>query len=330
MRRREFITLLGGAAAAWPLAARGQPGERVRRVGVLMGTSESDPESREHLAAFQQRLNELGWIVARNLQLDSRWVSGDAERAQSAAAELVRLIPDVILANGSTALRALQQATRTVPIVFVVVSEPLAQGFVSSLARPDGNTTGFTNLEPTLGAKWLELLKEIAPSVTRVAMMFNPRSAVPNPLFFRSAEAAGPNFAVKVIMAAVHDAAEIEGAITTLGREPGGGLIFPPDYFTVVHRKLIVGLAARYRLPAIYAFRSFSPDGGLLYYGVDRADQFRQAAGYVDRIVRGEKPGDLPVQQPTKFELVINLKTATVLGLTVPPTLLARADEVIE
>ena len=328
--RRKFLATLGSAAATWPLAARAQQSDRKRRIGLVMATSSSDAEALAHLAAFQQKLQQLGWTGGRNLQIDSYWADGDAERARAAATELVRLEPDAIVANGSTVLRALQQATRTVPIVFVVVSEPVAQGFVASLARPGGNITGFTNLEPSVGAKWLELLKEITPRLTRVGVMFNPGSAVPNPLFFRSAESAARRFGIDAVAALVRDTAEIEAAIMTFGREPGGGLIFPPDYFTVTHRKLIVGLSARYRLPAIYAFRSFSLEGGLASYAIDQDNQFREAAVYVDRILKGKKPADLPVQQPTKFELVINLKAAKALGLQIPDKLLALADKVIE
>jgi ABC-type uncharacterized transport system substrate-binding protein len=313
--RREFVALLGGAAA-WPLAAHAQQPERVRRIGVLMVGAESDHEN-------------LGWIVSRNLQIDYRWSVSDDERAAAAAAELLRLIPDVVLASAPPALRAVQQTTRTTPIVFAAISEPVAQGFVASLAHPGGNTTGFASLEPTLGAKWLELLKEIAPHVTRVAAMRNPASAPIGAQFIHSAEAAASKLVLKTVEAQVHEPAEIEAVITKLGREPGGGLIILPDAFLSLHQRLVIDLAARHRVPAIYPFRYFA-GGGLVSYGPDVADQFRRAAGYVDRIFRGEKPADLPVQQPTKFELVINIKTAKALGLDVPPTLLARADEVIE
>jgi putative ABC transport system substrate-binding protein len=326
--RREFVALLGGAAA-WPLAAHAQQPERVRRIGVLMVGAESDHESRRRVTAFERELRNLGWIVSRNLQIDYRWSVSDDERAAAAAAELLRLIPDVVLASAPPALRAVQQTTRTTPIVFAAISEPVAQGFVASLAHPGGNTTGFASLEPTLGAKWLELLKEIAPHVTRVAAMRNPASAPIGAQFIHSAEAAASKLVLKTVEAQVHEPAEIEAVITKLGREPGGGLIILPDAFLSLHQRLVIDLAARHRVPAIYPFRYFA-GGGLVSYGPDVADQFRRAAGYVDRIFRGEKPADLPVQQPTKFELVINIKTAKALGLDVPPTLLARADEVIE
>jgi putative tryptophan/tyrosine transport system substrate-binding protein len=331
MRRREFIAFLGGTAAAtaWPLAARAQQPARIRRVGVLMLYAENDQEGQVRAKAFQQGLEQLRWNAGRNLQIHYRWGTGDVEWARAAAADLLRLAPDVILANGGTALRAAQLVAGSVPIVFVGISEPVAQGFVASLARPGGNITGFSNLEPTMGPKWLELLKEIAPRITRVAVMFNPDSSG-GALLARSAASAAEKFAVEVVPAPVRGPAEIEAAMTMLGHEPGGGLILPPDSFMAVHRKLIVELAARYRVPAIYFLRSFNAEGGLISYGVNITDLFRQAAAYVDRILRGEKPADLPVQQPTKFELVINLQTAKALGLDVPPTLLAIADEVIE
>jgi putative ABC transport system substrate-binding protein len=330
MRRRDFIKVISGAAAAWPLAARGQQPDRVRRIGVLMGLAESDPEAKVRAAVFERALQELGWTRGRNIRIDYRWAPGDVEQTRAAAAELLRLAPDVSLAHATPATAALQRATRTLPVVFVAVSEPVAQGFVQSLARPGGNITGFTNLEPTLGAKWLELLKEIAPRVTRVAVMSNPNTAPYVILFSRSVEAVAQKIAVELIAAPVHEPAEIEAVLTMLGREPGGGLILPPDPFTVAHRKLIFDLAARYRVPAINGLLYFANEGGLVSYGVDVRDQFRQAAAYVDRILRGEKPADLPVQQPTKFDLIINLTTAKALGLEIPPTLLARADEVIE
>ena len=330
MRRRDFIKVISGAAAAWPLAARGQQPDRVRRIGVLMGLAESDPEAKVRAAVFERALQELGWTRGRNIRIDYRWAPGDVEQTRAAAAELLRLAPDVSLAHATPATAALQRATRTLPVVFVAVSEPVAQGFVQSLARPGGNITGFTNLEPTLGAKWLELLKEIAPRVTRVAVMSNPNTAPYVILFSRSVEAVAQKIAVELIAAPVHEPAEIEAVLTMLGREPGGGLILPPDPFTVAHRKLIFDLAARYRVPAINGLLYFANEGGLVSYGVDVRDQFRQAAAYVDRILRGEKPADLPVQQPTKFELAINVKTAKALGLDIPPTLLAIADEVIE
>jgi putative ABC transport system substrate-binding protein len=328
--RREFITKLGGAAMAWPLAARAQQTERMRRVGVLMPESEGDPESQARVAMFHGRLQELGWTVGRNLRIDYRWAIGDLERTRVDAAELLRLAPDVILAVASPALATVQKATRTIPVVFVAVSEPVAQGFIQSLAHPGGNITGFTNLEPTFGGKWLELLKEIAPRVTRVAIMFNPNTAPYAALFSRSVKAAAQKFGVEPADAAVQQLADVESVMSMLAREPGGGLIVPPDPFMAAQGKLIGELAARFQLPAVYPFRFMLAEGGLASYGVNIPDLFRHAASYVDRIFRGEKPSDLPVVQPTKFELVINLKTARALGLEIPPSLLARADEVIE
>jgi len=328
--RRKFLATLGGAAAAWPLSARAQQSGRVRRMGVLMGLAEGDPEGKVRAAVFERALQELGWTGGRNISIDYRWAPGDSEQTRVAAAELLSLAPDVILAHATPATVALHRATRTVPVVFVVVSEPVTQGFVESLAHPGGNITGFTNLEPTLGAKWLELLKEIAPSVTRVALMSNPDIAPYTILFSRSAEAAAQKIDVALIAAPVHEPAEIEAVLTMLGRQPGSGLVLFPDLFTTAHRKLIFDLAARYRVPAISAFRYQSNEGGLVSYGVDVRDQFRQSAAYVDRILRGENPASLPVIQPTKFEFVINLKAAKGLGLTVPDKLLALADEVIE
>jgi putative tryptophan/tyrosine transport system substrate-binding protein len=330
MKRREFIALLGSAAMAWSLAARAQQPGRVRRIGVLGVPIEIDPQSQRRAAAFREGLENLGWTVGRNLQIDYRWGISDDERAQAAAAELLRLAPELVLANSPPAVRAVQRAAPTMPIVFVAVSEPVSLGLVASLAHPGGNTTGFTNLEPSIGGKWLEMLKGINPRTARVALMFSPEGSPLAPLFFRSMEAAAPKFGVDTVMAPVHELAEIEATMTKLGREPGCGLIFPPDTFTTAHHKEIVELAARYQLPAIYAFQYFAAAGGLISYGPDVVDQFRRAAAYVDRILRGQRAGDLPVQQPTKFELVINLKTAKALGLTIPPSLLARADEVIE
>jgi putative ABC transport system substrate-binding protein len=313
MRRRDFITLLGGTAVAWPRVAGAQI-NAVRKIGILMLYAENDQEGKVRAKAFQQGLEKLGWIAGRNLQIDYRWGTGDAEWARAAAAEMLRSAPEVILANG---------------IVFIGVSEPVDQGFVASLAHPGGNLTGLSNLEPTMGPKWLELLKEIAPGVTHAAVMFNPDNSG-GALLARATGVAAEKFAVEVVEAPVREPAEVEALMTMLGRRAGGGLIVPPDPFMTAHRKLIVELAARYRLPAIYFLRSFNTDGGLISYGVDIIDLFRQAGGYVDRILRGAKPADLPVQQPTKFELVINLKTAKALGLTVPNTLLVAADEVIE
>jgi ABC-type uncharacterized transport system substrate-binding protein len=330
MRRRNFITGLVSTTAAWPLPVRAQRDDRMRRVGVIGVTLEDDPQSSRRANAFQEGLEKLGWTIGRNLQIDYRWGASDAERANVAAAELMKLTPDVILANSPPAARAAQQATRTVPIVFVAVSEPLALGLVASLAKPGGNTTGFTNLEPSIAGKWLELLKEVAPRVARAGFMFNPEASPIAPLFLRSAEMAASTFGVQPIPVHVRTVAEIESGITKFGREPGSGLIFPPDTFTTANYRFIVELAARNRLPTIYAFRYFCAAGGLISYGPDVVDQFRRAASYVDRILRGEKPGDLPVQQPTKFEFVINLKSAKALGLDVPLHFQQLADEVIE
>jgi putative ABC transport system substrate-binding protein len=330
MRRREFITLLGGTAA-WPLAVHAQQPNRVRRIGILSGFSEHDPDVVRRLAAFRQRLQELGWTDGRNIHFDYyRWNAADADQIQAKAAELVSSSPDVILAHTSDSVIALRRETRTIPIVFTVVSEPVAQGFVQSLAHPGGNITGFTHLEPTIGGKWLELLREIAPHVVRVAVIFNPEVTPSAVAFSRSAETAARRFAVEAVATPVREPLEIEAAVTALARDAGGGLIFPGDTFTSIRRKWIIELAARHRLPSIYAFRYFPADGGLASYGLDVVDQYRQAAAYVDRILRGEKPADLAVQQPTKFELVINMTTAKELGLIIPPGVLAIADEVIE
>ena len=330
MRRRQFITLLGGGAAAVsPVVARAQQSERMRRIGVVMPESEDNPESQARIVAFERRLQELGWKLGRNLQIDYRWGMGEVEKARATTADLLKLTPNVLVAVASPATAAMQQTTRTIPIVFVAVSEPVAQGFVTSLAHPTGNMTGFTHLEPTFGAKWLELLKGIAPKVSRAALMFNATATPQAALFFRSLEAAAPQFMVKAVATSVHGMEEAEAAITQLTSEPTG-LIFPPDPFTVQHHKAVSELANRYGLPTIAAFRIFPVDGGLASYGVYVPDLFRQAAGYVDRILKGEQPTNLPVQQPTKFELVINLKTAKALGLKIEESFLRLADDVIE
>jgi putative ABC transport system substrate-binding protein len=327
--RRRFITLLGGAAAGFPLSARAQQPQRVRRVGILSMGQENASTSQANDGAFRDELQKLGWTVGRNLQLDYRWTAGDPEKLRTGAAELLRLAPDVVVTPGSPTLAAMQQVTRTTPIVFLVVGEPVAQGFVQSLARPGGNVTGFSNVEATFATKWPEMLKEIAPRVRHVSVMFNPDNsgAVLNA---RAAAAAAPGLGLEPVLAPVHGSAEIEAAMATLGREPDGGLILPLDAATAAHHKLIVELAARFRLPAISGELQFAAAGGLVSYGPDIPAQFRQAATYVDRILRGEKPSDLPVQQPTKFELIINIKTAKALGLTVPLTLQVAADEMIE
>jgi putative ABC transport system substrate-binding protein len=329
MRRREFITLLGGAVAAWPLAARGQqPGERMRRVGVLMTTPSDDPESQARLAPFVKALQELGWSDGRNVQFDVRFGTGTATTGKHAA-EMVALAPDVILATGSAAAGPLLQVTHTVPIVFVIVPDPVGAGFVASLARPGGNATGFLSFEYSIGAKWLELLKEVMPGMTRAAVIRDP--AISAGLGqFAAIQAVAPPLGVEVTPVNVRDPKEIERDIAAFARGPNGGLIVTGSALAARHRHLIAKLAAQHKLPAVYVQRLYVEAGGLISYGPNFHDQFRRAAGYVDRILKGEKPADLPVQAPTKFELVINLKTAKALGLTVPPTLLARADEVIE
>jgi ABC-type uncharacterized transport system substrate-binding protein len=329
--RRDFITLLGGAAAAWPVAARAQQPERMRRIGVLMGHAESDSEAQAHIAAFRDGLQKLGWTDGRNTWIDTRWATpGDAESMQRFAKELVALQPDLILSNTTPTTTALLRQTRTIPIVFAIVGDPIGSGFVASFPRPGGNVTGFNVSEPTQAGKWVELLKEIAPRVARVAMLFNPASATYAEYWLNPFKAAAASFAVEAIAAPVHDKSDLESVIAAHAREPNSGLIAMPDSFTDAHRLEITSLAARYRLPAIYPYRFFAEVGGLLSYGVDQTDNFRRAATYVDRILRGAKPSELPVQAPVKFELVINRKTAQALGLAVPPTLLARADEVIE
>jgi len=327
--RREFIAVLGGATA-WPLSARAQQPERMRRIGVLMTPAENDPDARSGVEVFRQGLHELGWSEGRNLQIDYRWGGGDVGRIKVFAKELVDLSPDVIVGHSTPSVVALRQETRSIPIVFLTVTDPVGQGFVASLAHPGGNITGFQVFEFSLGTKWMETLKQIAPSLGRVATIFNPETAPYYPLYLRTIEKAASSFAVELIAVEVHDDAEIERAISTLAREPGGGLIVFPDTFNAVHRRTIIALVERYRLPAIYYFRYFATEGGLISYGPDEIDLFRRTATYVDLILKGAKPSDLPVQQPTKFELVINLKTAKALGLTIPPSVLAIADEVIE
>ena len=329
MKRREFITLIGGAAAAWPLAARGQQSEQKLRVGVLMGLAAEDTEARDRIAAFEQGLQQLGWTNGGNLQIDYRRGAGATDLTRRYADELVALAPDVILASGGTVVGPLLQATRTVPIVFTQTPDPVAAGFVASLARPGGNATGFTTSEYGVSGKWLELLKEIAPGVTRAAVLRDPTT--PSGIGqFASLQSAAPSFGVELSPVNVRDASEIQHDVTAFARGSNGGLIVTSSGLAAVHRQLIITLAARHRLPAIYSYSYFATSGGLISYGPDPIDQYRRAAGYVDRILRGEKPADLPVQAPTKYELAINLKTAKALGLTVPPTLLARADEVIE
>ena len=329
MKRRAFITLIGGAAAAWPLAARAQQGERMRRIGVLMPFTADDPESLARLAAFVQALERSGWSVGRNVRIDYRWTGGDAERIRKGATELAALAPDVILATGSSTAGPLLQTTRTVPIVFAIVPDPVGAGFVDSLARPGGNATGFTAFEYGIGAKWLELLKEIAPRMTRVAALRDP-AITAGIGQFGAIQSVTPSFGVELAPINMRDPAELERDVAAFARTPNGGLIVTGSALAVVHRELIFRLAAHHKLPAVHSTRLFVAGGGLISYGPDFLDQFRRAAGYVDRILKGEKPADLPVQAPTKYELAINLKTAKALGLEVPPMLLARADEVIE
>jgi ABC-type uncharacterized transport system substrate-binding protein len=326
MNRRDFITLLGGAAT-WPLAARAQ-GERVRVIGVLMNTTVT-AEQQANLAAFQQVLQQLGWSDGRNVRADTRWAGGDAREIRRHAGELAALAPDVILATGTVAMVPLLQATQTIPIVFNNVADPVGAGFVNSLARPGGDATGFTQFEYTLSGKWLELIKQIAPGVTRVAVLRDP--AVTSGIGqFAVIQAVAPSLGVEVSAINVRDAGEIERAVAAFARSPNGGLILTASALAVVHRELIIALAAQHKLPAVYYRRYFAASGGLISYGYDIVQQFRGAAGYVDRILRGEKPADLPVQAPTKYELVINLKTAKALGIDIPTSVLARADEVIE
>jgi putative tryptophan/tyrosine transport system substrate-binding protein len=330
MRRRDIITLICGAAT-WPLAARAQQQkDRVRRIGALMSTAEKDPLSRERSAAFEQGLAKLGWTIDRGVQIDYRWDVATPERAAIATAEVLRLTPDLILANSVSAARAAQAATKTIPIVFNAVSEPVSLGLVESLARPGANITGFTNVEPSVGGKWLELLKDFAPDTRHVAIMFNPASTAIAPQFIRAVQTAAPRFAMAADDARVHAAPEIETVMARVASEPAAALIVLPDTFLSLHYKLIVDAAARHRVPAIYPFRFYTDAGGLICYGPDVTDQFRRAGDYIDRIFRGERPSDLPVQQPTKFDFVINLKAARALGLTVPNTLLVAADQVIE
>jgi ABC-type uncharacterized transport system substrate-binding protein len=329
VRRREFITLLGSAAATWPLAARAQQPDHVRRIGVLMNGAADDPEQQARLTGFLQGLQQLGWTDGRNVRIDTRWGAGDVERFRSYAAELVALVPDVILASGSPVMASLQQATRTVPIVFALVADPVGSGYVASLARPGGNATGFASTEFGISGKWLELLKEITPGVTRVAVLRDPANALGIGQF-AAIQSVAPSFGVELSPIDVRDAGEIERDITAFARSSNGGLIVPAGPLAALHRELIITLAARHRLLTVYPTRFFATGGGLISYGPNTIDPFRGAAGYVDRILKGENPADLPVQAPTKIELVINLKTAKALGLTVPASLLARADEVIE
>ena len=331
MRRREFITLAGGAAVTWPLAARAQQPERVRRIGVLMAALlANDPEARARVAAVFQGLQELGWSEGHNLHIEYRWAGPDAERIKALAAELVATSPSLILALNSPSVAALREVTRTVPVVFVGIGDPVGQGFVASLARPGGNITGFTGFEFSLGEKWIGFLKELAPGVSRAAFLFHPEAGPYYSSWLKSVEAAASVLGVQISAAPTRTAADVEVAISAIAALPGGGLIVEPDTFTNANRRLIIGLAAKYRLPAVYAYEGAAAEGGLLSYGPDEDDLFRRSASYIDRILKGEKPADLPVQQPLKYELVINLRTAKALGLTVPNALLTSAAKVIE
>ncbi len=331
MKRREFITLLGGAVANWPIAARAQQTERMRRIGVLIGYAERDRQGQAYVAAFRDELQKLGWTEDRNIRVDIRWAApGDAESRQRFAKELVALQPDLILSHGTPATAILLKQTRTIPIVFAAVSDPVGSGFVASFPRPGGNVTGFMNMESTMAGKWMELLKEIAPRVVRVALLFNPATAPYAQSWLNPFKAAGASFGVQAIAAPIHDTSELKTVVAAETREPNGGLIVMPDTFTTAHRAEITALATSHRLPAVYPFRFFAETGGLMSYGANLVYDFRRTATYADRILKGAKPSELPVQAPVKFELVINLKTAKALGITVPPSLLARADEVIE
>jgi putative ABC transport system substrate-binding protein len=328
VKRRDFIALLGGAAA-WPLAARAQQGERMRRIGVLLPAAADDSEFQTRVGAFLQELQQLGWAIGRNVRIDTRWATTNTADIRRHATELVALAPDVILAHGAASVRAVLQATRTVPVVFPVAGDPVAAGLIESLARPGGNVTGFMTVEHSMGGKWLELLKQIAPSLTRAVVVRD--AAVPSGIGqFGAIQTVAPSLGVEVKPVNVRDAGEIERTVVAFARSSNGGLIITASAPAQRHRELLTTLAARHKLPAVYFDRSFIPAGGLISYGPDQIDQYRRAAGYVDRILRGEKPADLPVQAPAKYEMVLNLKTAKALDLEMPPTLLARADEVIE
>jgi putative tryptophan/tyrosine transport system substrate-binding protein len=328
--RREFIAVLGGAPVVWPFAAGAQQLEGVRRIGVLMGFAESDREGQAFVAAFREGLQKLGWVEGRNIRIEYRWTALDRELIQRFVKELVAQQPDLILTQSTPATAELMQQTRTIPIVFALVADPIGSGFVASFPHPGGNITGFVTMEPTLAGKWLELLKEIAPPVGRVAMLFNPATAPYAQYWLNPFKTAAASFAVQAIVAPVHDTSELDSVVAALAHEPSGGLIVMPDTFTTEHRSEITSLAARYRLPAVYPYRVFAEFGGLLSYGDDLTDNFRRAASYVDRILKGEKPAELPVQAPTKFELTINLKAAKELGIAVPPSMIARADQVLD
>ena len=328
MKRRDFIKAVGATATSWPLAARAQGSERVRHIGVLMEPAASDREALSLISATRNRLEELGWSEGRNIRIEDRWTAGDADRLRTYAAELAQLKPDVIVCEGTPVVAALQQVTRTIPIVFVNANNPIGSGFVASIARPGGNITGLISFEPAMGGKWLETLKEVAPDISRVALVHNPQTHTGQ--HFQSIDSVCRGLAVEAVRLQFGSAAELERALAEFAREPKGGLLVLPDNSTNLHRELICALADRYRLPAIYPFRRFLASGGLTYYGADTTDMYRKLAEYVDRILRGAQPAELPVQTPTKFELIINLKTAKTLGLAISTSMLARADEVIE
>jgi putative ABC transport system substrate-binding protein len=328
MKRREFITLIAGAAV-WPLAARAQQPDRIRRIGVLMGFGESDA-AQSWIAAFRDRLTKLGWTEGSNLRIELRWGASDADRFGTFANELVDLRPDAIFGQTTPVIGALARKTQKIPIVFALVSDPIGSGFATSLAHPGGNITGFTGNDPAIGGKWMELLKEIAPRTVRVALLSNPATAAPAKFYMPSIQATASSFAVQVSATPVHAKDEIEGVIAGQSRSPGGGLIVMPDPFTVENHELIIALATRYRVPAIYNEPGHAESGGLIAYGTDFTELFRQAAGYIDRILKGVKPGDLPIELPTKYRLVVNLKSAKALGLTIPESVLSLADKVIE
>jgi putative ABC transport system substrate-binding protein len=330
MKRRAFITLLGGAAVTWPLAARAQQPSRVRRIGVLMSTNENDPVAQSRVAAFREGLAESGWREGGNLAIEWRWSGGDIARTREQAAELVKLAPEVLLSNGTPATAALKQATTTIPIVFAVVNDPVAQGFIASMAHPGGNITGFSFLEYSMVGKSLEMLKQIAPASTRVAVMFNPDTYPYYEMHLKSFEGVARQLSLELFATPARNAAEIDDAIAKLGQRPGSALLVTPDPFMVVHRDLAIRAAAQYRVPATYSYRQNVREGGLTSYGADASDIFRRAASYIDRILKGVAPSDLPVQAPVKFEIAINLKAARALGLDIPPGLLSLADEVVE
>jgi putative ABC transport system substrate-binding protein len=328
MKRREFITLIGGGAAAWPLKAQAQQPERMARIGVMLAFNASDPDAKPFVAALKKGLQDLGWIEGRNIEFDFRWPAADPDRIRAYATELVGTNPSVILVNSTSGTAALRQETLTVPVVFVNIADPIGSGFVASLAAPGGNLTGFTNFETTMGAKWLQLLRDVAPDRTRAGLLFNPNTH--SGQYFRMIETTAPSLGMESFRLPVQDAAGIERAISSLGHDVNAGLIVLPDIFHFAHRDLIVALAAQHRLPAVYPFRFFVTAGGLISYGIDQADLYIRAASYVDRILKGSKPANLPIQQPTKFEFVINLKAAKAIGLTIPESFLLHADEVVE